>query len=283
MRMKDRLRPVWSLALCLVVLGAWSPEILAQSYSAERAQQLYLEGMSLYKGGKYLAAAGRFEEAYRLFADPRLIYNIARSYEATGELLQAMRDYLRCVDDPTTTKELRQKALRRVRLIETARRQSEAVAPEPPRPLPSVAPSSPAVVGQPEQGSTPAWIGTAKWIGGALGIGLLGGGGVLMALGLADESELDDARTAGGQVSSLTRAEAADLVSRAESKQTSGAILLGAGAVFTVAAAVLFAMDAGVRFSGATSGVSGRRSEPETRWALAPMADGRGLLFAREF
>ena len=233
------------LYLPLALFLAWpsvgraqSPDLPTPSASAnDRAQALYLEGMTLYRSGKYRSAVGRFREAFGLVPDPRLMYNIGRSYEAVGDLDTAERWYRRCAEDAETKPALQQKARRRIRIVERARRRS-ALAP------PDAAPPAPMQVEAAPPPSDSGALTTSKWLTGALGLGVLGGGAALFTLGLLDESDLDDSRTDPGTVSSRTRVDAADLAAQAEDKQLAGIIMLGAGAALAVTSMILFIVDA---------------------------------------
>ena len=264
---------VWSSSSAVAAEEEPSPS------TADRAQRLYLEGVTLYRDGKYRAAAAQFARAYQLFADPRLIYNIARSYEATGELEEAMRRYRRCIDDPKATPELQQKALRRVRLILRVQQRSAAAPEEPP---PSAPVGSVRVPG-PDGPSRPGWVHRSKWIAGAAALGLLGGGAALLALGLSDEGRVDEARTADGEVSALTRVQAAELIRQAETKQTAGVVLLSVGAALATVSVVLFAVDGVPSGASAAKPAPDRGPQPRLTFGVAPLAGGGALLLSKRF
>ncbi|MEL7368671.1 MAG: hypothetical protein AAFN74_07160 [Myxococcota bacterium] len=275
------MRLIFLLTLGIAVATPWRAEAQATpppgapsapTTTADRAQALYLEGMTLYRAGKYRSAVGRFEKAYRLVPDPRLMYNIGRSYEALGNLSIANRWFLRTVDDPQTTTALRQKATKRIRMIERARQRS------------AQAPSDAAQLVAPAKDSGVSAMGTTKWLSGVAGLGLLGTGAAFLTLGLLDESELDDARTASGQVSTLTRQEAADLAGRAEDRQLMGTIMLGAGAALAITSVVLFLVDGddddeATALFGPSSGRSSERSSERSSFAVSigPYGDGGGV------
>ena len=245
---------------------------------AERAQELYLEGMTLYRAGKYRLAVGRFDEAYRLLRDPRLIYNMARSYEATGNIAAATPRYLQCIEDPATDDELRQKALKRLRLIESTRAQGTAMAANIRDPL---NPSVTRAHGPPDRSG---WLGVSKWLVGGLGLGLLGGGAALWGLGRGDVAELNESRTPEGQVSTLSRVQAAELAANAEKRQTAGLVLIGAGAAAAVTSVILFVLDgkAGAARVGdhRAKGASGAHRGELT---VVPSKDGGALVFTETF
>ena len=231
-----------AIALAVFVAGpsgatAQQGESGRQATLVERAQALYLEGMDLYRAGKYQAAIARFQDAYGHVQSPKLVYNIARSYEAFGRVDEAMKRYLRCAGDPKASETLRQKALRRIRMIERARRRS-AAAPQDPTLSP---PMTVQATVPPNEG--PTFLSISKWVGTSASLGLLGAGAAFVYLGFADEAELDDARTADGQVSSLTRTEAQALADQAEERKLLGTIMLGAGGALAVTSLILFLVD----------------------------------------
>ena len=255
----------------LIVVGAGAPATAqtAETGPAERAQAIYLEAMTLYRSGKYRSAAQRFEDAYRLFPDARLMYNIGRANEATGDTATAMQWFLRTAEDPKTSPELRQKAIKRLRVIEEARARSAAVPPE--------SAASPLVVqASADSGGTSA-LGVSKWLTGGLGLGLLGGGAALFLLGLADEAEIDDARTNDGSVSTLTRLEAVDLSDRAEFRKTTGIILGSAGAALALTSIILFLADGGDDDGRAGAGPS-VNDDSRTSVSIVPL-DGGGAVW----
>jgi tetratricopeptide (TPR) repeat protein len=99
-----RLAFMVSMAL---VLG--SPVAQAQRGSKGPAA-LVKEGEKLYNAGKYREAAEVLKKAQELQPNPRLLYNIARSYEQAGELREALSYYQQYVGtrteeaDPTLLK-----------------------------------------------------------------------------------------------------------------------------------------------------------------------------------
>ncbi len=226
--------------------------------------------MELYRAGKYRAAIARFKDAYRNVSSPKLIYNVARSYEALGESDEAVRDYLRCASDAKASEALKQKAIRRVRIIERARRRSAAA----PR---DAAPSAETLqLTRTESG--PSFVGTSKWVTAGLSLALVGGGATLLHLGLADESELDDARTVSGQVSSLTRTQAQALADQSESRKLTGTIVLGAGVAMAVTSLILFLVDGDEEQTTVDGGASDTVS-----FTATPMPDGGAVGFLAEF
>ncbi len=61
--------------------------------AADEAKLLFAQGQKLYAERQYAAAVEKFEAAYRLKPHPAVTFNIARSYEALGDLPRALRSY----------------------------------------------------------------------------------------------------------------------------------------------------------------------------------------------
>ncbi len=268
---------------CTAVSLSAIPAAIAQQQQdaergpAEQAQAIYLEAMTLYRAGKYRTAAKRFEKAYRLFPDSRLLYNIGRSHEATGNASTALKWYLRCAEHPKTNDDLRQKAVRRLRFIEQARARSAAAPPEP------SAASTLVVQGRAESNDGPSVTTVSKWVTGGLGLGLLGGGAAMLVLGLADESELDDARTGNGSVSTLTRTQAVELADRAEFRKNTGLILAGTGAAMAIASMILFIADGGDDDDSTASNSAASNGGASTAVSFVPLDGGGAVWLGRSF
>lgn len=246
--------------------------------NTDRAQRLSEEGLALYEKGLYRAAAKRFENAYRVLGDPRLLYNIGRSYEAAGDLLQAMQLYFRLVDNPTATGRLRQKALKRMRIVERLSLKSTPET-QPTKPLRSTpAPVERTVAPQPKEPSEADWISVSTWVSAAVGIVGLVGGATFWIMGHADERALNEARATRDQVPSLTRRQALELACQAEKKKTTGGLLLGTGLVLTATAAILSTLDHRLRPRPASPPGSARWMQPAAAIAIAPLSGGGGVL-----
>jgi hypothetical protein len=228
-----------------------APAASAQSNQAE-VERLFAEGASLYKAGKYRPAIDKFEEAYALFPEPNLIYNIARAYEALGDVDQAIMKYRLCSTHPRGTDDLKAKATSKLAVLSAAKA-SGAAAPNPSPPsatgsdapppsTPSPEPGA-AVVAAPPPSGLPIWGiagGTAAGIGALVGVG----GGVLFAVGGATHDQLQsdlDAVSADG-VSSLTRAQADAASADGTNQKTIGVALLATGGVLLAGSIPLFAV-----------------------------------------
>jgi tetratricopeptide (TPR) repeat protein len=94
------LAPAALMALLLgvtpAVLAAGPPEAEPEGNDAF-AKKYYDLGRALYLHSDYEGAIGQFRAAYRLSHRPALLFNIARSHEALGQMeqaIQAYREYL---------------------------------------------------------------------------------------------------------------------------------------------------------------------------------------------
>lgn len=71
----------------VVLLSAAAPEDVA------KAKQVFSAGQKLYKLKQYAEAIEKFEEAYRLKPHAVITFNLARCYEALGDVPKALRSY----------------------------------------------------------------------------------------------------------------------------------------------------------------------------------------------
>jgi hypothetical protein len=106
-----RLLPM--LATCAIVLQGSSPSFGQASPSKEEVIKRYQEGISLYDKGQYEAAYVRFAEANAVAQTPPILFNLARTEQLTGRLVDAARhfkEYLALPAHPKITADLRRQA-----------------------------------------------------------------------------------------------------------------------------------------------------------------------------
>ena len=225
-------------------------------------ERLFAEGAALYRGGKYRAAVEKFEEAYALFPEPNLLYNMARAYEALGEVDQALTKYRLCVSHPRGTDDLRSKAAAKVEVLNAAKVSGAAVVepaargPAPAQPAPeSPASGAAASAASPSAGAVAASTPAPKATGSAFptwgvaggvsaGIGVIAGlaGGVVFALGASTHAALEDdlSRPDVNGVLPVSRAEAEQALADGTSQKTVGVAALAAGGLLVAASVPMF-------------------------------------------
>lgn len=295
----------WYSIGLLLALGAgnvlWSPNSARAQVSkaageptkaqADRVEELYLEGVAMYRAGKFGWAISKFKEAYAVYPDPKLLYNIARSHEARGELDEALDYYSRCVSDAATDPRVREKARQRLQRLEVTKARSAAAEPNPDPPAGTstggdamaVAPrveTAPKVVGTGGGSSALSWT---KWVTGAVALGLVAGGAVALALGASDQNTVDDAIADAGPDgrAELTLTEARSLQDDANRKKTIGYVLSGVGAAALITSAALFVIDRGGEESSRR--VSARGRGAALSWGVAAQREGGAFSLAGTF
>ncbi len=82
----------WRKAVVLVGLG-FSLTASAQMQMPAVARQHYVNGVGLYKLGRYDAAGREFGAAYQLYPSSRLLYDLAQTERQQGQLQQALSHY----------------------------------------------------------------------------------------------------------------------------------------------------------------------------------------------
>jgi hypothetical protein len=101
--------PILSCALAL-----WGSSALAQSEEAKaQAQRRYEEGLALHNRDQEEEAYTRFAQAFAVLQSPPILFNLARTEQLTGRLVEAARhfkEYLEHPDHPRITPGLREKA-----------------------------------------------------------------------------------------------------------------------------------------------------------------------------
>lgn len=109
-----------TFAACVVSVAIVAPSgpATAQNDASVRAGQLYEAGISLMKAEEYLSAAKTFDKASGLAADPVLVWNAARAYDAAGESRLAIDRYKTFVLSRETEPEHRALALERIVSLE---------------------------------------------------------------------------------------------------------------------------------------------------------------------
>lgn len=80
-------------------------------------EAIVTQAVEHYEAQRYEQAISSFQRAYEMRAQPELVYNIARIYERSLELQQAVDTYERFLSLPNTTADLRSRAANSLALI----------------------------------------------------------------------------------------------------------------------------------------------------------------------
>ncbi len=230
-------KTIWlASALTILTLACVSAPAQAQT-EASQVEQLFAEGASLYRAGKYRAAIDKFDKAYAIYPEPNLLYNKARAHEALGEVDQAMDAYKRCAASPEVDASVKAKADGKYKMLQQAKKTTLSAPNDPTqRTLQTSAPAPKSSNG----------LTIAKWSATGLAGALAIAGAVVYGLGASDHSKVTGASSdAGAGVATLTLVEAQDLSDSGASKKTLGVGLMGGAAAAGAAAVALFLMDGG--------------------------------------
>lgn len=102
---------------CMLLLAAFAsaPQTASAQTEAAKAEAMrrYQEGIAAHDKGKEEDAYISFSQAYVVVKTPRVLFNLARSEQLTGRLLEAAahyREYIAWPEHPHVTKEKREKA-----------------------------------------------------------------------------------------------------------------------------------------------------------------------------
>lgn len=93
-------------AIVALVIALCAGSAVAQPSSTEenrtRALELFDQSADHYKRGEFERAAELLREAYGLYPEPLLLYNLARALESVGDLPGAIENYERYLAEATT-------------------------------------------------------------------------------------------------------------------------------------------------------------------------------------
>jgi hypothetical protein len=285
-RARARLAVVYSVALSALPIRGYAQG----SAQAEQSDAL-IAAQTQHRAAVRAFALGNYREAIELFsaADKQLpnaaySFNIARAYEALGEVSQALafyRDYLRRAGSPPDTTQVNQ----RIQLL-SAKLASQSVqhvtlTSSPTGPLASraqtpAAPPPPAPAAPPAARSAPRSNPTAT-LEAAPGAGLrtagfitLGAGAAALGVGMIFEIMRANTESAAKHESEQTRfAEQLDTM---RAQQTFARVFAGAGIALAAAGGVLL-----------TAGLLGSKPDSGERLAIACQPAACHATFAGEF
>lgn len=205
---------VTALALSLGPAADAFADRAASAPAAKDPGALFAEAEAAYQAGRFQDAIDRLKEAQAIAPDPILLYNLARAYEALGELERARDAYRAFIEaDPDTSDRgaIEGRICSLDALIEE-RAKEKPGAIEPARPTPTA----------PDASASP-W----PWIVAGVGVVGLGVGGALGGMSLGASSDAEDPSTSG--------LDASELASEAET------LALGANVSFAVGGAIALA------------------------------------------
>lgn len=138
------------LIVFAVLIGTWSSPARAQD--RDKALALFEDSDRAYKAGEFEKAAELLREAYELYPEPLLLYNLGRAQEGLGDTAGAVESYERYLAEAQEIKDRgaierrvetlkaqlakqREDARRRAAEEERRRREEEERRRNPPRPI----------------------------------------------------------------------------------------------------------------------------------------------------
>lgn len=215
------------LAVGLTVLQQAPPPKSAET--TQRVESLYIEGAALYRANKYRSAIAKFEEAYAIYPEPNLLYNMGRAHEALGELDNAINRYQECIKNPNTEPGVAEKSKTRLAVLRNAKIQSSKAV--------EAGGSGPVYTQQQQTEAPPPWFLIGAGVSGGLGAVAGIAGGVLYAIGAVNHSMVQNAKdNAIEGVAPMKMKEAEAAVSSGETMKTAAVASFITAGVFVVAA-----------------------------------------------
>jgi len=221
-----------------------------------RAGELAAEAAQHYKRGEFEVSAALVRQAYALYPEPNLLYNLARSLEGMGDnkgALEAYQQYLATGKDIEDRGALERRVATLQAEIDAANKPAEPAPVPAPAPTPTPAPAPAIVVPLPAHETAPASRLPLVVIGVGVLAGAAGGGCVLVA-----NSRHDDATNAVGALA------AQSLQTSAQHYATAANVLFVAGGAIALAGMVWEIHSLG----------SHRRASVTARARVAPSALG---------
>ena len=182
--------------LLVVLVWGWATPVLGEQSGAGASlppeqeaafQALMAEAMGHYQGHRYAQAVELFERAYEMRAEPELVYNIARSYERSQQLEDAISAYERFLALPATTSELRARA--RANLAAIRQEQAALEAAERQEGTPPTTPEQPPGGGPTDEPQSLGPLGIAGWV--LFGVGAVTAVAGVVFAGLTITAESD--------------------------------------------------------------------------------------------
>ena len=274
---------------CVCALTGVGPARAAAPVSSE-AQLRADEGLAAYKAKRYREAAAKFEAARAHIDDANLLWNAGRAWERAGELERARERYVALLaraDVDGETRVSARAALERMLGLLAARasampgaeriavytREREVAAADGNRELVEVLDR----MIESERGRTPVAVEPLEappdklvpWAVLIGGLAITGAGIGLAVVGQSQLDALDDdqARAAGGPITTITRADALERRDEGDTLRLVGGISAGVGAAAAITGLVLLLGDDSPGVEGRTTiGLMPRRDGWEVAW-----------------
>jgi tetratricopeptide (TPR) repeat protein len=205
-----RLSHLFALVVVLGPTVAWAGD------PREEALARFTESDARYKAGEFERAAELLREAYELYPEPILLYNLARALEGLGDVAGAVEHYQRFLASAESIED-RGAIERRVATLEAqlARQDEERRAAEAQRQREAEAPAA----------QEPARWRALPWLTAGAGVVLVGTGAIF---GVRARALRDDA------VSEPIQAEALRLEQSARSNATLANVMFGVGGAVAI-------------------------------------------------
>lgn len=251
-----------TLAIALCVLCS-APAVAQEGEGFSEVEKLYTQGATHFNRGQFSDALVKFQEAYKVYPAPNLLFNMARCYQALGQMDLAVTTYQRFTAQPGIDAATKQQAEKKIEEIEAAVKETGGA-------RRTTAAAGTAAGAQKEPLSFSPWQYVLLGVGGAAIIG----GGVAMGLGFAKASDADNRR----KDENLPATEYDALISDADTMKAIGYAMLGVGGALAITGAVLWiieAMDA--------QGDAETAEEPEVAFMPAALQGGGGLMVMGRF
>jgi tetratricopeptide (TPR) repeat protein len=199
----------------------------------QRAAELAAQSAEHYKRGELEVAVALLRQAYALYPQPNLLYNLGRSLEKLGDAKAAVDAYQQYLADAKDVPD-RPAIERRIAALQATLPPEPAAPPAPPPSIPTPAPAPAPVIATPSAvvATAPARTGAWPWLTIGVGVVLGGTGGVL---GYLSSTRHDDAvaSTVGASAASL-QAEAQHLALAANVLFVVGGVVAASGIVWVV-------------------------------------------------
>jgi tetratricopeptide (TPR) repeat protein len=233
----------------------------SDSPERRRALELFEESARAYREGRFQDAVDKLLEARRAKAEPVLLYNLARAYEALGkpqEAADAYQSYLqeepnasdkKAIEGKITT--LRQQAAE----LAAARKPDATPPPPPPGTTPAPAPQPPPQPVPEPEGAT-LYL---PWIIAGAGVALIGTGFVFGGIAKGRHNDAVD---------EPSQQAAANMQDDAEAYARASTITIAAGAVIALVGAGWLVLRATTTSSTTGSAPQRRSSMPSWGWTF---------------